>query len=210
MALPILVSVPHAGLRVPPEVASACLLTRDQIVEDGDAHATEIFDFAGDVAEHVTTDVARAIVDLNRAEDDRRPDGVVKSHTCFNAPVYAEPPSDATVERLLERYYRPYHARLTDLAGRGVRVGVDCHTMLAVGPPIGPDPGLERPRVCLSHADGTCPPAWIERLRDCFTAEFGDAVTINDPFTGGHITRTHARELPWVHLLDEQPPGGDE
>ncbi len=33
----------------------------------------------------------RAVVDLNRAPDDtapENPDGVVKSHTCWNVPVY--------------------------------------------------------------------------------------------------------------------------
>ena len=55
--------------------------------------------------------------------------------------------------------------------------------MLAVGPPIGPGPGLPRPHVCLGNADGTCP-----------------QVTHNDPFRGGHITRTHAAEMPWVQI----------
>jgi len=34
----------------------------------------------------------------------------------------------------------------------GVMLGIDCHTMAAKGPPIGPDPGKERPLVCLSNA----------------------------------------------------------
>ncbi len=39
MALPILASVPHAGLQVPSEAADRCLLTPVQIAEDGDEHA---------------------------------------------------------------------------------------------------------------------------------------------------------------------------
>lgn len=136
MSLPILVSVPHAGLRVPPEVAAACLLSPEQVAEDGDEHAADIYDFAAEVRHYVTTDVARAVVDLNRAEDDRRPDGVVKTHTCFNVPVWRQPPGEPIVEALLATYYRPYHGRLSALGGQGARLAVDCHTMLAVGPPM--------------------------------------------------------------------------
>ena len=34
------------------------------------------------VGAFVTIDIARAIVDLNQAEDDFRKDGVIKTHTC--------------------------------------------------------------------------------------------------------------------------------
>ena len=210
-ALPILVSVPHAGLRVPAEVAPRCRLSAEQIARDGDEHAAGIYDLAAEVRHYVTTDVARAVVDLNRGEDDRRRDGVVKSHTCFNVPVWREPLSEEDVEALLARHYRPYHARLSALAGRGVRLAVDCHTMLAVGPPIGPGAGLERPHVCLGHADGTCPEEWMARLKDSFHEQFGPRVTVNEPFRGGFITRSHASEMPWVQLeLSRAPFAGDE
>jgi N-formylglutamate amidohydrolase len=72
--------------------------------------------------------------------------------------------------------------------------------MAATGPPVGPDPGRERPAACLSHADGTCPDEWIASLRDLLAAELGRPVSINDPFTGGYLTRTHAAEMPWLQL----------
>ena len=205
-ALPILVSVPHAGLGVPAEVAPRCRLTPDQIARDGDEHAAEIYDIAAQVRHHVTTDVARAVVDLNRAEDDRWRDGVVKTHTCFDVPVWRGPLEEEVVEALLARHHRPYHARLSDLAGQGVRLAVDCHTMLAVGPPIGPGPGLERPHVCLGHADGTCPAKWMACLRRSFREQFGPSVTVNAPFRGGYITRSHASEIPWVQLELSRAP----
>ena len=204
--LPILVSVPHAGLRVPPEVVGACLLSPAQIAEDGDEHAEAIYDVAGEVRHFVTTDIARAVVDLNRAEDDRRPDGVVKSHTCFNVPVWREPLGEAVVETLLARHYRPYHARLGELAGQGVRLAVDCHTMLAIGPPIGPGPGQERPHVCLGNADGACPGEWMACLQRSFREQFGRRVTVNEPFRGGFITCSHAAEMPWVQLELSRAP----
>ena len=49
-ALPILASVPHAGLRVPAEVAPRCRLTPQQIARDGDEHAAAIYDIAAEVS----------------------------------------------------------------------------------------------------------------------------------------------------------------
>ena len=82
-----------------------------------------------------------------------------------------------------------------------MKCGVDLHTMAAEGPPIGPDPGVERPWVCLSDGDGTtCPKEWTELLRDCFVETFGRHVNVNDPFKGGFVTRSHAVELPWIQI----------
>lgn len=202
MTLPLLVSVPHAGEAVPPEVADLCTLTGEEIREDGDSTAAEIyFGLEKHCREFVSTDVARAIVDLNRAPDDIGGDGVVKTHTCWNVPVYSSFPDDTLVRLLLDRYYFPYHERLSAAAGAGaVKLGIDCHTMAAEGPPVGPDPGQERPLVCLSNADGTCPDAWINGLAEIFTALFQGEVAINTPFRGGYITRFHGAEMPWLQL----------
>lgn len=201
MKLPLLISVPHAGLMVPPKVEPYCALTPQQITEDGDEGAAEIYHGLRDhVAAFVTTPVARAIVDASRAENDRQPDGVVKTHTCWNVPIYQDFPPPEIIESLLDQHYRPYHLLLTELAKSGVKLGVDCHTMATKGPPIGPGPGIERPWVCLSNGDGTCPQEWIESLAKCFARAFDHDVAINDPFKGGYIIRSHANELPWVQL----------
>jgi len=204
--LPLLISVPHAGLRVPPEASELCRLSDREIERDGDEGAREIYAIESQVARFVTTDIARAIIDLNRAENDRRKDGVVKTHTCWNVPVYKTFPSDTIIETLLARYYRPYHSRLSRLAGPALVLAVDCHTMAAIAPPIGPDPGAERPWVCLSNGDGTCPQEWLDGLRRRFVDEFGQNVTVNDPFSGGYITRTHASEMPWIQLELSRAP----
>jgi formiminoglutamase len=207
LKLPLLLSVPHAGLVVPPVVESSCILTPEQIVADGDEGAAAVYALEEHVEIFVTSDIARAIVDLNRAEDDRRADGVVKTHTCWNEPVYASPPSEETVERLLDRYHRPYHRRLSEAASLRISLAIDCHTMAAVGPPIGPMAGQERPALCLSDVDGTsCPQETFERLRGCLENAFALEVAVNHPFKGGFITRTHSREMPWVQLELSRAP----
>ena len=199
--LPVVISVPHAGLRVPDEVAANCLLSPLEIAEDSDAGAAEIYAIADRVGAFVTTDVARAVVDMNRPRDDRRSDGVVKTHTCWDVPVYRRPLSGAEIERLLDAYHAPYHRRLSDLGASGRwPLGIDCHTMAASGPPVGPDPGRARPWICLSNGNGTCPQEWIDGLAACFAELIDGPVGINDPFRGGYITRSHAAEMPWMQL----------
>lgn len=205
MRLPLIVSVPHAGLTIPEEVRDYCALTPEQILADSDEGAAQIYDLKSEAATYVTSSIARAIVDLNRAENDRRRDGIVKTHTCYGVPVYRRPLGEDLVETLLERYYRPYHQRLSEAAG-SAKLGVDCHTMAAVGPPSATDAGYERPAICLSNAFGTCPQDWFARLVECFEKSFDCEVSVDHPFKGGHIARSHSRELPWVQIELSRAP----
>lgn len=199
--LPLLVSVPHAGLTIPPEVFHLNRLSLVEIAEDGDQGAWEIYGpLQNRVAQFVTTDIARAFVDMNRAADDIRKDGVVKTHTCWDIPIYSEPLTPSLTEKLLERYHRPYHLRLSQLAEEGLLLALDCHTMAANGPPVGPDPGKLRPQVCIGDGNGACPRGWAESLVDCFRGRFPGEVTLNRPFSGGYITRHHGEEMPWMQI----------
>jgi formiminoglutamase len=205
MTLPLIISVPHAGLTVPQEVSDYCVLSPEQTLADSDEGAAEIYDLKSEVTAHVTTDVARAVVDMNRAEDDRSRDGVIKTHTCYNARIYRKPVPEDVVEILLERYYRPYHQRLSESAA-DAKFGVDCHTMAAVGPPSATDSDCERPKICLSNAHGTCPQDWFEKLVHCFKESFDSEVSVNHPFKGGYIIRSHSSELPWFQVEFSRAP----
>jgi N-formylglutamate amidohydrolase len=200
VTLPFLVSVPHAGLEVPAELAPNCLLTPEEIVADGDVEAAEVYAIEDHVARHVTTSIARAVLDMNRPEEDRSKDGVVKTHTCWDVPAWRRPLTAVEVEGLLDEHHRPYHARLTELAASGVTLGLDLHTMAAIAPPVAPDPGARRPVACVSNADSTCPPEWLEALAVRLEAALDAPVGRNTPFRGGYITRKHAVELPWIQL----------
>ncbi len=154
MTLPLVISVPHAGLDTPEELRKRSLLGAGDIAADGDVGAADAYAFDEKVLSHQTTSIARAFVDMNRAEDDIRKDGVVKTHTCWDVPIYEEPLSDSLIDKLLERYHRPYHQRLRRVPSSAI-LGIDCHTMAAKGPPVGPDAGKVRPFVCLSDGNGT-------------------------------------------------------
>jgi N-formylglutamate deformylase len=205
MKLPLLISVPHAGILTPPEVEDISLLTINQIVKDGDEGAAEIYALESEVEAFITTDIARAFVDLNRPEHDRNKDGVVKTHTCWNEQIYKRPLLENEIGRLLENYYRPYHRRLSTLS-QFVKLGVDCHTMSAQAPPIAANPGEERPLLCLSNADGTCPDSWFHSLAEHLEHTFERDVSLNHPFQGGHIIRSHSPEMSWIQLELSRAP----
>lgn len=205
MRLPLILSVPHAGLRIPQEVKDYCALSPEQILVNSDEGASEIYDLKSEVAGYVTTDISQAIVDMNRAENDRNRDGIIKTHTIYNAQVYHQPIHDNVIEKLFECYYRPYHQKITE-SSADVKFGVDCHTMAAIGPPSAKDSGCERPNICLSNAYSTCPQDWFEKIIHCFEESFDSKVSINHPFLGGYIVRSHSSELPWVQVELSRAP----
>jgi formiminoglutamase len=198
---------------VPPELTDRIRIGPEDILADGDAFTGEIYDVSDCVNFQIRAEVARAFVDLNRAEDDlppENPDGVVKSRTVFDKPVYFEgrQPDSALIERLLKRYHRPYHRRIREVLADyrpGVELALDCHSMLAVGPNISPDPGRTRPALCLGNQNGrSCPPETLDILAECFRRVFGlgeSDVALNRPFSGGYITRTYGgNPVPWIQI----------
>jgi N-formylglutamate deformylase len=219
---PLLISIPHGGDSIPSEVADIVSITWRDIFYDGDALTREIFNFRKNVDTVIETPIARAIVDLNRAYDDRppeNPDGVVKTVTTDGKPVYRKGmfPDDALIDELLRRYYVPYHERLSDLlSDRSIILALDCHSMLERSPSASICPGEPRPLICLSNRGDehgmpvsgsgtvTCPPEWIrvlaESLRQAFAGE--GEVAINDPFGGGYISRYHykRKKIPWIQM----------
>ena len=206
MTLPLLLALPHAGTLIPPEVRAHCALCPEDIVRDSDEGAAAVYrPLADQAAAFVETDIARAVVDLNRAPDDFSRDGVIKTHTCWDVPVYRIQPDADLRRRLITAYHQPYHHRLSRAAA-GAMLGIDCHTMAAAGPPTAADAGEIRPAVCLSDAGGSCPCAWFTLLKRCLEETLQVAVMLNTPFRGGYTIRSHAHELPWVQLEFSRAP----
>jgi N-formylglutamate deformylase len=220
--LPILISVPHGGDEIPPELAGRVALTKKEIFEDGDALTRQIYSLKHEVLAYLDTPIARAFVDLNRSPDMRPPqfpDGIVKTETTNKIAVYkpGHYPDDDLIETLLKNYYFPYHDVLDALqTNKNIVVALDCHSMLAEAPPISPKPGEQRPLICLSNRGDkkgypisesipiSCPPETIQLLAKCFRKVFADVdvqVKINEPFSGGYIVQAHGKgNIPWIQV----------
>ncbi len=218
--LPIIVSVPHGGEVIAPEISDQTLLSIRDIFSDGDPLTREIYDFSNEVAFYFESSIARATVDLNRSPNDLPPinhDGIIKSHTVKGKRIYREDriPNKNTLCLLLKKYYTPYHEDLGKKSREpNLFCGIDCHTMLDRAPGISPNPGKQRPFICLSNRGDqrgnrvkgrrlTCPPEMIRSLARSFKEQFPEEannITINDPFKGGYIVRRHSDNLPWIQI----------
>jgi formiminoglutamase len=211
--LPVFLSIPHGGTEIPGELTERVCIDPVDLFEDGDAFTREIYHLQHRVAALVTTHIARAFVDLNRSTDDmppQDPDGLIKRMTCFQKPIYIQgkEPDDSLTRKLIERYYLPYHSRIREiLRQETILLALDCHSMAAKAPAIAPDAGKKekRPLVCLGNVHGhSCTNETVEKLRECICRAFSlkrSQVSINQPFSGGYITRTYGgNPVPWVQV----------
>ena len=89
MTLPVFISIPHGSLHIPEEVKNFFILSKEDVLKDSDEQTEEIYScLKKHVLGHASADVARAVVDLNRAPDDIGGDGVIKTKTCYDMQVY--------------------------------------------------------------------------------------------------------------------------
>lgn len=217
--LPLLISVPHGGYTIPHELLDRTNLTFEDIFPDSDPCSQRIYSFQDEVLYFHQSDIARAVVDLNRAPDDlppQNPDGVIKSHTILNTKVYHEgyQPGPSLRRELLKKYFYPYHLDIRKNSNDpSLLCGLDCHTMLQFPPKISAGDPHERPFICLSNngdvnGEGdedelTCSPELLNLLADCLRLEFPDEaenIILNAPFKGGYICRYQSSTLPWIQI----------
>ena len=229
--LPIIQSIPHAGFGVPIEVVRTLALSEQDIYNDCDLWADQEYDFSHvDLADAngpprgalavVATDIARALIDVNRTPDDlQNPDGMVKARSSYGVANYAPPLLRTEMLALRERYYAPYHRRMeAALAAHAgaARLLLDCHNMAQKSPDAYAHPGRARPLICLANlgdakgerkrggSEVTCPPELLRQAGAIAHALFADMellepddpveiVGINRPFAGGYIIRRYTR-----------------
>jgi formiminoglutamase len=228
MKAPILVSIPHGGWKVADEIKDIWALNKKEAFHDGDPFTSKIYDFSDRVEFQIVMEYFRAVVDLNRQSDDiapKNPDGVIKSHTCWNVPVYKQEslPDETLKKILLEKYYFPYHKQLEEqIKNPDIKLAVDCHSMAAKSPPIEANAGAVRPLICLGNLGDengeiepvfnrvTCEPELIRFMADEFRILFQHEdlevnppaiTTMNVPFNGGNITRRYGGlGVPFVQI----------
>ncbi|MBX3052164.1 MAG: N-formylglutamate amidohydrolase [Caldilineaceae bacterium] len=179
-ALPIIQSIPHGGLSVPPSVAARLAIDEVTIYNECDLWNDQIFDFShptlggrqGTLAA-VTMPTARVLIDANRAPDSLdNPDGAVKSQTSYGDPIYTAHLGRAEQQDLLDTAWRPFHQALDGALRQhagDVRLFLDCHNMAQHGPSAYGDPGQARPLICIGN----------------FGGPDGEAVAAADPLTAG-------------------------
>lgn len=202
--LPLLVSIPHAGTQVPPEIAQR-LSEPARAVPDTDWHVEKLYAFAARMGACVLkANYSRYVVDLNRPTDGallypgQRETGLCPLMTFADVPLYApgdEPGADEVAARV-ERYWKPYHDTLaTTLAAlrqqHGYALLWDAHSIRAEVPVLFEG---RLPDFNLGTGGGTsCPPDIASAVLAVAQRAEGFSAVLNGRFKGGYISRHYGR-----------------
>jgi N-formylglutamate deformylase len=225
---PLLVSLPHVGTAIPPDIA-ARLLPRALAVPDTDWHLERLYAFAHDElgASLIVPHWSRYCVDLNRPpENTPMYAGANNTELCPTRAFTGESlyrdgaaPDDAEVQRRLRLYWHPYHDALAAELAR--LKAVHGHALLYDGHSIKSElPWLfegRLPDLNLGTASGTsCDPALRAALAAVLGAQTRFTQVVDGRFKGGTITRRYGRpgegvhavqmEMAWRCVMDEAPP----
>jgi N-formylglutamate deformylase len=208
---PLIVSIPHAGTIIPPEIAPA-LVDHDLAIHDADWFIGELFAFAADLgATVVRTDISRTAIDVNRDPSGvslypgQATTGLCPDITFDKVALYhpGRTPHAAEIARRRICYFTPYHDALEGEIDRlrlihPAIILFDAHSirsrveMLFDG---------ELPALNLGTNSGASAAAGAIRTAETRLAASGFSHVTDGRFKGGWITRHYGRPGEGVHAL---------
>ena len=226
---PLIVSIPHAGTMLPPEVAER-LVPAALDVPDTDWHLPVLYDFVADFGATVlAARASRYVIDLNRPPGGeslypgQATTGLCPTILFDGTPLYrpGAEPDDAETARRLETWWKPYHAALAAEIARvkarhGYALLYDAHSIRSTLPRFfeGRLPDLN-----LGTARGTSVPEPLRAgLAEAVAAARAEGYTgvVDGRYVGGYITRHYGRpaenvpamqmELVQATYMDEDQP----
>ena len=209
---PLLISFPHSGTHLPPELAAR--LNREvRDLPDTDWFVPRLYDWHRELgASIIEATHSRYVVDLNRPPDGsplypgQRETTVCPLETFGGEALYApgDEPTGAEVADRLARYWRPYHECIAEhtralVARHGYCVLWDAHSIRSRVP------GLftgRLPDLNLGTADGrSCSPQRAQAVADCLSRQSAFTHVVNGRFKGGYITRHYGKPDAGVDAL---------
>jgi N-formylglutamate deformylase len=227
--LPLLISVPHAGLEVP-EAIGRRLTTLGRELIDTDWYVDQLYAFARELgASIIKANYSRYVVDMNRAADSSslyvaNPTSPVCTTLTFTGePIYmsGQEPEPAEIGARVEEYWRPYHEQIAAELARikqehGSALLWDAHSIASEVP------GLFNgvlPEFNLGTRDhASCPREVANALLDIITTDGKYGAVLNGRFKGGYITHHYGRPADGVYAvqlelsqrtyMNESPRGG--
>lgn len=213
-ATPLIVEIPHAGLRLDAESLAFCIAPGRAIGQDADLYVDDLYqDATSHGATRIVAEMSRYVCDLNRHEADFDADtgvggrsdasafGVVWRRTTEGYPALRAPLPASELERRLSRFYRPYHRAFRGLieetrARFGYALVLCAHSMPSLGrggePRADVVPGT---RGRTSSSPGVI--ALVERACE----DFGYTWVHDQPYRGGFSTEHYGRPLEGVHAI---------
>jgi N-formylglutamate deformylase len=210
--LPLLVSMPHIGTHIPPELR-AQYMPRALAVEDTDGHLERLYDFVPQLGASVLcAQISRYVIDQNRPPDDAPMyPGASNTELCptrffTGEPLYQDGCAPAAPERARRRslYWEPYHqalqaelARITAIHGYALLW--DAHSIRSQIPWLfeGVLPDLNIGTASGQSAD----PSIAQALQAVCADAPQTSHVLNGRFKGGYITRHYGAPHQGVHAV---------
>ena len=207
-SLPLLVSIPHDGRYIPPEIA-ASMTDAGRSIPDTDWHVARLYAFVRELgAFTICAGYSRYVVDLNRPPDDaelyagRFGTRLCPVQTFAGDEIYLEGVTVDAARRTVA-YWQPYHDALAGLLSElrtrfGYALLWDAHSIASRVPKLfaGKLPALN-----IGTFDGcSCDSRLAAAVYAAAAASPYDAV-LNGRFRGGYITRHYGRPDEGVHAL---------
>lgn len=221
LALPVILSVPHAGRAYSESLLAAARIPQRQLQSLEDRLVDRlIWRAVAAGATALVADAPRAAIDLNRHEREMDPLGiapplpelpVIESvrtrsglgivptrHPSAGA-IWRRRLTGAELEERLTRIHRPFHAALRSLLDDaretfGTAILLDCHSM----PPRRTGGA---PEIVFGDRHGTSCHAVYRDAALSLATKLGFRTAVNNPYAGGHITATHGRPREGIHAL---------
>jgi N-formylglutamate deformylase len=211
-AVPLLISVPHAGTFVPESIARRFTLAGSHLA-DTDWHVHKLYDFSRAMgASLLTANYSRYVVDLNRAPDSASlyvatPTSPVCPTLTFDGdPIYVAgaEPDDAEISARVEQYWKPYHQRIaTELARireqHGYALLWDAHSIASEVPSL--FAGVLPEFNLGTRDDVSCPRAIADQLLDLVTTDGKFGAVLNGRWKGGYITLHYGNPANRVYAV---------
>jgi N-formylglutamate amidohydrolase len=221
-ALPVVLSVPHAGRAYSLALLKASRLPLIRLETLEDRLVDKLIGPAVDAgAAALVADAPRAEIDLNRDERELDPGmvaprphpadlidsprlrgglGLIPARMSGTGNIWRDRIPSAEVQRRVEAIHRPYHAALAEMleetrARFGIAVLLDCHSM----PPRAG--GADEAQVVIGDRHGTSAAPHLVAAAERAAREAGYLVARNVPYAGGHITAVHGRPQRGIHAI---------
>ncbi|WP_320777240.1 N-formylglutamate amidohydrolase [Streptomyces sp. CRN 30] len=211
---PVILHVPHSSRAIPAGVREGIVLDDGALDREldhiTDAHTARIAAEAA-VRSAATpwqfvNQLSRLVVDPERFPDEREEMLSVGMGAVYTRTTHREVlrPAGYDGEPLVERYFRPYAAAVTDavaerLEAVGRAVVIDVHSYPTEPLPYELHSDGPRPPVCLGHDDFHTPAELLDEARKAFDGFGGTAV--NSPFAGAYVPLRYYGNDPRVSAL---------
>ena len=208
---PLLLSVPHAGTRLPGEIEPR-LVSPWLARKDTDWYVDQLYQFAGELgATVIRTLLSRTVIDVNRDPEGRSLyPGQATTELCPTTTFDGEPlypaggePGEPEIAVRRARYYAPYHAAIAAEILRlrerhGTVVLFDAHSIRSVVPRLfeGTLPVFNLG----TNSGRSCAPELAQALQRICAAS-GWPTVVDGRFKGGYITRHYGQPASGVHAV---------